>query len=158
MNFGTARNLGAEVDVMKYFNWFGIKANYTYTHSKVTTDKRVMDGSEVTSKRQSRPLFGQAAHVANLSFLFKDTKHGWEGQLAGSYTGKRLSDISKRVGRTVSVFLPKLRTCLIFLCSDSFRRGRIQPMWIRNVRMVMSSSVRNGTDSPSCWESGTDCD
>ena len=60
MNFGTARNLGAEVDVMKYFNWFGIKANYTYTHSKVTTDKRVMDGSEVTSKRQSRPLFGQA--------------------------------------------------------------------------------------------------
>lgn len=94
MNFGTARNLGAEIDVMKYFNWFGIKANYTYTHSKVTTDKRVMDGSEVTSKRQSRPLFGQAAHVANLSFLFKDTKHGWEGQLAGSYTGKRLSDIS----------------------------------------------------------------
>ena len=55
MNFGTARNLGAEIDVMKYFNWFGIKANYTYTHSKVTTDKRVMDGSEVTSKRQSRP-------------------------------------------------------------------------------------------------------
>ena len=94
MNFGTARNLGAEIDVMKYFNWFGIKANYTYTHSKVTTHKRVMDGSEVTSKRQSRPLFGQAAHVANLSFLFKDTKHGWEGQLAGSYTGKRLSDIS----------------------------------------------------------------
>lgn len=94
MNFGNASNLGAEIDVMKYFSWFGIKANYTYTHSRITTDKRVMDGSEVTSKRQSRPLFGQAAHVANLSFLFKDTRHGWEGQLAGSYTGKRLSDIS----------------------------------------------------------------
>ena len=94
MNFGNATNLGAEIDIMKYFNWFGIKANYTYTHSKVTTDKRLMDGSEVTSVLQSRPLFGQAAHVANLSLLFKETKYQWEGQLAFSYTGKRLSDIS----------------------------------------------------------------
>ena len=94
MNFGNAKNLGVEVDIMKYFNWFGIKANYTYTHSKITTDKRIMDGSEVKSIRQSRPLFGQAAHVANLSLLFKSTKYGWEGQIAGSYTGKRLSDIS----------------------------------------------------------------
>ena len=94
MNFGDAQNLGVEVDIMKYFNWLGIKANYTYTHSKVTTDKRVMEGSEVRMMEQSRPLFGQAAHVANLSLLFKDTHHGWEGQLAGSYTGKRLSDIS----------------------------------------------------------------
>ncbi len=94
MNFGDAQNLGVEVDIMKYFNWLGIKANYTYTHSKVTTNKRVMEGSEVRMMEQSRPLFGQAAHVANLSLLFKDTRHGWEGQLAGSYTGKRLSDIS----------------------------------------------------------------
>lgn len=94
MNFGTANNYGAEIDVLKYFNWFGIKANYTYNHSKITTDKRLMDGSEVVSKRQSRPLYGQAAHVANLSLLFKDTKGGWEGQLSGSYTGKRLSGIS----------------------------------------------------------------
>lgn len=94
MNFGNAQNLGVEVDIMKYFNWFGIKANYTYTHSEITTDKRIMEGSEVKSIRQSRPLFGQAAHVANLSLLFKSTKYGWEGQLAGSYTGKRLSDIS----------------------------------------------------------------
>ena len=94
MNFGDAKNLGVEVDIMKYFNWFGIKANYTYTHSKVTTDKRIMEGSEVKTMKQTRPLFGQAAHVANLSLLFKDTNYGWEGQLAGSYTGKRLSDIS----------------------------------------------------------------
>lgn len=94
MNFGDAKNLGMEVDVMKYFNWFGIKANYTYTHSMVTTDKRIMEGSEVKSVRQSRPLFGQAAHVANLSLLFKETRHGWEGQVSASYTGKRLSDIS----------------------------------------------------------------
>ena len=94
MNFGDATNLGVEVDIMKYFNWFGIKANYTYTHSKITTDKRIMEGSEVRTQKQSRPLFGQAAHVANLSLLFKSAKYGWEGQIAGSYTGKRLSDIS----------------------------------------------------------------
>ena len=94
MNFGDATNLGVEIDIMKYFNWFGVKANYTYTHSEVTTDKRIMDGSEVTSVKQSRPLFGQAAHVANLSLLFKEAKYQWEGQLAFSYTGKRLSDIS----------------------------------------------------------------
>ena len=95
MNFGDATNLGVEVDIMKYFNWFGIKANYTYTHSRITTDKYIMDGSDVKTKRQSRPLFGQAAHVANLSLLFKSTRYGWEGQIAGSYTGKRLSDISQ---------------------------------------------------------------
>ena len=94
MNFGNANNLGVEVDVMKYFNWFGVKANYTFTHSKITTDKRIMEGSEVRTVRQSRPLFGQAAHVANLSLLFKSTTYGWEGQVAGSYTGKRLSDVS----------------------------------------------------------------
>lgn len=94
MNFGDAVNLGVEVDVMKYFSWFGIKANYTYTHSSITTEKRVMEGSEIRNVKQTRPLFGQAAHVANLSLLFKSTKYGWEGQIAGSYTGKRLSDIS----------------------------------------------------------------
>lgn len=95
MNFGTANNLGVEVDILKYFNWFGIKANYTYTHSRITTTKQYMDGSEVRQTEQTRPLFGQAGHVANLSLLFKSTRYGWEGQLAGSYTGKRLSDISQ---------------------------------------------------------------
>ena len=95
MNFGNADNLGVEVDILKYFNWFGIKANYTYTYSKITTTKQYMDGNETRQTMQSRPLFGQAAHVANLSLLFKSTKYGWEGQLAGSYTGKRLSDISQ---------------------------------------------------------------
>lgn len=94
MNFGTAKNFGMEVDVMKYFNWLGIKANYTYTHSTITTDKRQMNGNKVEMVSQSRPLFGQAGHVANLSLLFKSTRHAWEGQILGSYTGKRLADIS----------------------------------------------------------------
>lgn len=94
MNFGNANNLGVEVDITKYFSWIGFKANYTYTHSAITTEKRNMVGSEIERVKQTRPLFGQAAHVANLSVLLKDTKYGWEGQIAGGYTGKRLSNIS----------------------------------------------------------------
>lgn len=94
MNFGNATNMGFEIDAMKYFSWFGVKANYTYTHSSITTNKREMQGSEVVTKSQNRPLCGQAAHVANVSLLFKDTRHGWEGQIAYCYTGKRLSEVS----------------------------------------------------------------
>ena len=94
MNFGDATNFGVEVDIMKYFKWFGIKANYTYTHSAITTTKNTMDNSQVKAVTQTRPLYGQAAHVANLSFLFKFAKAGIEAQISGSYTGKRLSDVS----------------------------------------------------------------
>ena len=94
MNFGDATNAGVEVDIMKYFNWFGIKANYTYTNSSITTNKRVREGTEVKTVNQTRPLYGQAAHVANLSLLFNFLKYGIEAQLSGSYTGRRLSEIS----------------------------------------------------------------
>ena len=94
MNFGDATNAGVEVDIMKYFSWFGIKANYTYTNSSITTNKRVREGTEVKTVDQTRPLYGQAAHVANLSLLFNFPKYGIEAQLSGSYTGRRLSEIS----------------------------------------------------------------
>lgn len=95
MNLGTATNLGVEVDIMKYFSWFGVKANYTYTHSSITSEKMKMQGNDVVMTEQTRPLYGQAAHVANLSLLFKSRKHAWEGQVLGTYTGKRLADISQ---------------------------------------------------------------
>lgn len=94
MNFGDATNAGIEADIMKYFNWFGIKANYTYTHSSITTTKKVREGTEVHTVYQTRPLYGQAAHVANLSLLFNFSRCGLEAQISGSYTGKRLSEIS----------------------------------------------------------------
>ena len=99
-NYGNASNWGVEVDVMKYFNRFGIKANYTYTHSKITTAKlrelTAADGSIYTDYAdQSRPLFGQAAHVFNASLLYKDSKRGWDAQVAGSYTGKRIAVIDR---------------------------------------------------------------
>ena len=39
-NLGNARNMGVEIDVVKYVRHFGVKANYTYTHSAITTSKR----------------------------------------------------------------------------------------------------------------------
>ena len=94
MNFGNAMNAGVEIDIMKYFKWFGIKANYTWTKSSITTNKRLREGTEVVTVTQTRPLYGQAAHVANLSLLFNFPKCGIEAQVSGSYTGKRLSEIS----------------------------------------------------------------
>jgi len=103
-NFGTANNYGLELDVIKYFSWFGIKANYTYTSSNITTTKmRVLTNPDPNAEtniiteyvNQTRPLYGQAAHVANISFLIKDRNDGWNGQLAFSYTGDRLCIVSR---------------------------------------------------------------
>ncbi|MGN0234639.1 MAG: TonB-dependent receptor domain-containing protein [Bacteroidaceae bacterium] len=94
LNLGTANNAGVEIDALKYFRRFGIKFNYTFTHSRIVTEKRTMQGNDIIVVRQSRPLAGQAAHVANLSLLYKDTQHGVNAQITGSYIGKRLSEVS----------------------------------------------------------------
>jgi TonB-dependent receptor len=100
-NFGTAKNYGAEVDYIKFFNKIGIKANYTYTHSRITTPKtsrRINATSgdiEAFLVNQSRPLYGQSEHIANMSLLYKDTKKGWDIQIAGAYTGPRINTVSQ---------------------------------------------------------------
>lgn len=101
-NFGTAQNYGLEIDLIKYIKKFGVKANYTYTHSSITTpkSKRIRNENgdlQTISVDQTRPLYGQAAHVANLSLLFKDIKNGWDIQLAGNYTGERITTVSQFV-------------------------------------------------------------
>ena len=96
-NLGNAKNYGFEIDVVKYIRHFGIKANYTYTHSTITTTKReYKEGSAEykTGVTQSRPLVSQAPHTANLSLLYKDTNYGWNAQLAASYTGTKLALVS----------------------------------------------------------------
>lgn len=96
-NLGNAKNAGFEVDVIKYIRHFGVKANYTYTHSEITTSKRqYQQGSAEyeTGVTQKRPLVNQAPHTANVSLLYKDTDHGWNGQLSASYTGKKLALVS----------------------------------------------------------------
>lgn len=104
-NFGTATNYGAEMDITKYFfKYFGVKANYTYTHSKIETPKTLLidnpdpnaqTNTVTTTVTQSRPLFGQASHVANLSLIYNDADRGWNVQLASGYTSDRLVSISR---------------------------------------------------------------
>jgi TonB-dependent receptor len=104
MNFGNAKNMGIEIDVTKYFSWLGVKANYTFTNSDITTSKmRVLENPDPNAETniiteyvsQTRPLFGQAAHVVNFSILVRDKHNGWDGQLAFSYTGDRLCIVSR---------------------------------------------------------------
>lgn len=101
-NFGVAKNYGIELDYIKFISKVGIKANYTYTHSSITTPKssRVINASgspENLIVEQTRPLYGQSAHVANLSLLYKSTKKKWDAQVAASYTGPRINTVSQFV-------------------------------------------------------------
>jgi TonB-dependent receptor len=102
-NFGNATNYGAEIDYTKFFNKIGIKANYTYTHSRITTTKNKRQINpyngdiETVEVDQTRPLYGQSEHIANISLLYKDTKKGWDVQIAGAYTGPRIVAVSQFV-------------------------------------------------------------
>lgn len=102
-NFGTAYNMGFELDFTKFFNKIGIKGNYTYTHSRISSSKAYatrVDPDDPTSditirnKDQTRPLQGQANHIGNFSLLYKDLKKGLEAQLSLSITGEKLDVIS----------------------------------------------------------------
>ncbi|WP_075603661.1 TonB-dependent receptor [Saccharicrinis aurantiacus] len=102
-NFGTATNWGIELDVVKYFRNFGISGNYTYTNSEITTDKSYYtrvdpdDSSSdliLATREETRSLQGQAAHIGNLSLLYKDSKRGLDIQLASVYTGDRIHSLS----------------------------------------------------------------
>ncbi len=109
-NFGNATNYGIEIDITKYFHSFGIKANYTFTKSNITTNKlKFVENTDAESTEQlslinvgqKRPLNGQAMHVANISLLYKDIKNGWDAQLAGSFTGERLYAISRYIDNDI---------------------------------------------------------
>lgn len=96
-NLGNAKNMGFEIDVIKYIRHFGVKANYTYTHSEITTSKREYKEGSAEYKSgvtQTRPLVNQAPHTANVSLLYKDTENGWNAQLASSFTGTKLALVS----------------------------------------------------------------
>ncbi len=102
-NFGTAINYGAELNFIKYIRSFGVKINYSYTHSEITTQKslRKREDPEDNSSNivtvnidQSRPLQGQASHIGNFSLLYKGIKNGFNAQLAFNYTGERIRTVS----------------------------------------------------------------
>jgi TonB-dependent receptor len=99
-NFGTAHNYGVEAVFRKFFGSIGIAGNYTYTHSLINSTKifQYIDPTDNSyhsiSVSQPRPLQGQAANVANLSLLYKNTKNGIDAQLAMVYTGERIDLLS----------------------------------------------------------------
>ncbi|HVW96675.1 MAG TPA: TonB-dependent receptor [Mucilaginibacter sp.] len=98
-NFGNAKNYGFELDFTKYVRKFGVRANYTFTNSRITTDKQLDyrdDNGFLTHKTvsQTRPLQGQSKNIANLSFLFRDGKSGLDAQVSMVYTGSRINTVS----------------------------------------------------------------
>jgi len=100
INSENAVNYGIEVDVVKYYREWGIKGNYTLTRSDITTEKlsrgKDPNGNDITEYvLQTRPLFGQSAHVGNFSLLYKGSNNGFSSQLAFSYTGERIYTVSR---------------------------------------------------------------
>lgn len=129
VNLGTATNFGFEFDFIKFIGDFGVKANYTYTKSEITTPKTLygkdQDGKLVKrTVDQTRPLVGQTPHIANISLLYKNNRYKWDAQISTSYTGEKIviashyldSDywqggmfsvdlsVDKRIGKHVSLF------------------------------------------------------
>ena len=105
LNFGTATNYGFEFVLTKYIKQFGVSANYTYTSSSITTNKKsiqeVPDPTSQSGKKtvasvvdQTRPLQGQSNHIANISLLYKNPKIGLDAQLSWVYTGRRINLVS----------------------------------------------------------------
>ena len=91
-----AINYGAEAVVTKYFHYFGVTGNYTYTHSSVTVPSKYLglDSSHLQhtyNVTETRPLQGQAAHIGNLALIYKNPKVGLDLQLGEQYTGRHIA-------------------------------------------------------------------
>ena len=94
-NFDDAINFGVEVDITKFFNQFGVRMNYTFTQSEITTNKIVINEDRSRSVvNQTRPLQGQSDHIGNVSLLFKDMQRQIDAQLVFNYTGERIAFVS----------------------------------------------------------------
>lgn len=66
--FWYGQQLGIGSGYFNNFNWLGIKANYTYTYSKITTEKRVMQGSEVTTTTPITPFIRTSSSCSQYLF------------------------------------------------------------------------------------------
>lgn len=107
-NAGQATNIGGEIVYTKYFHKFGVSLNYTYTYSDLTTQSKLYYKVPVAGSKDStttssivtinRPLQGQAAHVGNISLLFKDPKSGIELQVSTVYTGRHITYVTGYAG------------------------------------------------------------
>lgn len=98
-NFDDATNFGVELDYTKYFKRIGLRFNYTYTMSEITTTKVVLNDDRSRSiLSQTRPLQGQSNHIANLSLLYKNQERMLDLQLVMNYAGERIAFVSPYFG------------------------------------------------------------
>jgi len=98
-NFDDAINYGLEADLMKYFSKFGLRVNYTFTNSEITTNKIILNqNGSSTLINQTRPLQGQSKHIGNMSLLWKDIKNKFDAQIVLNYTGERIAVVSPFYG------------------------------------------------------------
>lgn len=98
-NFDDAINFGVEVDYTRFFSRFGVRLNYTFTQSSITTNKIIIEPDQSFSLRdQTRPLQGQSDHIGNLSLLYKGLNNGLDMQIVFNYTGERIAFVSPFFG------------------------------------------------------------
>ena len=99
-NFGNATNYGFEFVYEKYISKFGLRVNYTYTNSTISTTKIKTFNNQTVNPlpTETRPLQGQSAHIANAALLYKDITNGIDAQIAWQFTGKRISLVSAYYG------------------------------------------------------------
>jgi outer membrane cobalamin receptor len=111
---GNAINYGAELAYTKYFHYFGITGNYTYTHSAIkVNDLQANAAGLLVNATETRPLQGQAAHVGNLSVFYKNPVLGLDAQVSAQYTGRHIALLSEYVGLD---YYQKGTTFLDFSC------------------------------------------
>jgi TonB-dependent receptor len=95
-----ATNFGLELQVTKFFHYFGVSFNYTYTNSSIHAvvidyhNDPVSNTYKKTPVEVTRPLQGQSAHIGNLSLLYKNPVMGLDAQLALAYTGEKIAFVS----------------------------------------------------------------
>lgn len=96
-NLGDATNIGFEVVAgTDFWTNFNVQANYTYTHSAITSDKILNDKStgRVLVVPETRPLQGQSAHIGNLALSYTNPDWGSFVQASFSFTGRRIAQVN----------------------------------------------------------------
>lgn len=116
LNSNPANNIGAELSFTHYWGRFGVTGNYAYTHSSISSLQLDFKGDTV---QRDRPMQGQAAHVGNLSLLYKDAKHGAFAQLAYEYQGLTLAQTGAYAGAD---YYQRPTNTLAFSCEKDVRK------------------------------------
>jgi len=103
-NVPDAIDYGGELNLIHYFGNFGISGNYTFTLSRIKERKsyQVQTISTDPAVRGfvivdllpivTRPLQGQSRDLANMSFLYRNTKSKINVNFSILYQGKRLAN------------------------------------------------------------------